>query len=64
MNKVIEMQEIMFETNVDTEIILGKVQRQMDTLNISDQGTSTSRKAVYQRERNTEKQGIGGGILK
>jgi hypothetical protein len=34
----------MLETNADPEIILGKVQRQMNTLTISDQGVSMSRK--------------------
>jgi len=37
------MEEIMLETNLDPEIILEKVQRQMDTLAILNQGASTSR---------------------
>jgi hypothetical protein len=37
------MEEIMIETNVDPEIILGKVQRKMDNLTIENQGASTSR---------------------
>jgi hypothetical protein len=34
MNKATKMEEIMLETDADPDIILGKVQRQMDTLNI------------------------------
>jgi hypothetical protein len=49
------MEEFMLETNVDPEIILGKVQRQMNTLSISHQGPSTS--------RSVENRGTGGGIL-
>jgi len=37
------MEEYMLETNVDPEIILGKVQRQMKTLALSSQGPSTSK---------------------
>ena len=44
MNKVTKMEEIMLETNENPKIILGKFQRQMDTLNIVDQGESNSRK--------------------
>jgi hypothetical protein len=49
------MEEYMLETNVDPEIILGKVQRQMTSLSISPQGPSTS--------RSSENRAIGGGIL-
>jgi hypothetical protein len=49
------MEEFMLETNVDPEIILGKVQRQMNTLSISHQGPSTS--------RSVENQATSGGIL-
>jgi hypothetical protein len=45
----------MLETNVDPEIILGKVQRQMTTLSISPQGPSTS--------RSVENRATGGGII-
>jgi len=45
----------MRETNVDLEIILGKVQRQMCGFSISHQGSSTS--------RSYENQGIVGAIL-
>jgi hypothetical protein len=43
MSKANEMEEIMIETNVDPEIILGKVQRKMDNLTIENQGASTSK---------------------
>ena len=45
----------MIETNVDYEIILGKVQRKMDNLTIANQGASTS--------RNVEKWGNRGGFF-
>jgi hypothetical protein len=57
------MEEIMLETDVDPEIILGKVQRQMDTLAISNQGASTSRNVENRGTRNVENRGVGGGIL-
>jgi hypothetical protein len=37
------MEEIMIETNVDPEIILGKVQREMTNLTIENQRASGSR---------------------
>jgi hypothetical protein len=64
MNKAMEMEEIMLETDVDPNIILGKVQREIDTLTISDQGASSSRRIEDQRTRNTGDRGISGGILK
>jgi hypothetical protein len=42
----------MIETNVDTKIILGKFQREMENLTIASQGASGS--------KNVEKSGIGG----
>ena len=42
----------MIETNVDPEIILGNVQREMGNLTISNQGSSSS--------KNVEKREIGG----
>ena len=45
----------MIETNVNLEIILGKVQREMANLTIANQGASSS--------KNVEKIGIGGGIF-
>jgi hypothetical protein len=53
--KEIEMEEIMIETNVNPEIILGKVQREMGNLTIENKGSSSS--------KNLEKRGIGGGIF-
>jgi len=41
--KEMKMEEFMLETNLDPEIILGKVNRQMDTLGITHQVPSTSR---------------------
>jgi hypothetical protein len=37
------MEEFIIETNVDLDIILGKVQRKMNNLTIENQGTSTSK---------------------
>jgi len=53
MNKATKMEEITLEIDANPKIILGKVQRQIDTLNISDQGASTSRKVEDQRAQNT-----------
>jgi hypothetical protein len=53
----------MLETYVDHDIILEKVQRQMDNIAISNQGASTSRNVENQRTRNVENRGFGGGIL-
>jgi len=44
----------MLETNVDPEIILGKVKIKINTLSISNHEPLTS--------RNVENRGIGGGI--
>jgi len=63
MHKATEMEEVMLETYVDPEIILGKVQTQIDTLAISNQGAYTSRNVENQGTRNNENRGIGGGIL-
>jgi hypothetical protein len=49
------MEEFTLETNVDPEIILGEVQREMSTMSISPQGPSTS--------RSTETRATDGGIL-
>jgi hypothetical protein len=54
--KETKMEEYMLETNVDPEIILGKVQRHMTSLALSSQVPSTS--------RNTEGRGVGGGFFK
>jgi hypothetical protein len=50
------MEEYMLETNVDPEIILGKVQRQMTSLTLSSQGPSTS--------RSTKVEQLGEGFFK
>jgi hypothetical protein len=41
--KETKMEEYMLDTNVNLEIILGNMQRQMTNLSISPQGPSTSR---------------------
>jgi hypothetical protein len=43
MRKETEMEGYMLESNVDPEIILGRVQRQMTSLSVSSQVPSTSR---------------------
>jgi hypothetical protein len=43
MRRVTEMEYFMIESEVDPEIILGKVQRQMIDLSLSSQVPSTSR---------------------
>jgi hypothetical protein len=54
----------MFEVGVDPDIILGKVQRQMDNLSISNKEASSSKRNKDQRTYHTQNQGVGGGILK
>jgi len=54
----------MLETNADPDIILSRFQREMDTLGISDQGASYSRRAENQRIENIGDRGVGRGILK
>jgi hypothetical protein len=49
--KATKMEEIMIETSVDPDIILGKVQRQLGSLNIDDQGASSLRKDEEQKSR-------------
>jgi hypothetical protein len=44
MTKATKMEEIMIEMGADPDIILRKVQRQMGSLNIDDQGASSSRR--------------------
>jgi hypothetical protein len=41
--KETKMEKYMLDTNVNLDIILGKIQRQMTNLSISPQGPSTSR---------------------
>jgi hypothetical protein len=64
MTKGTEMEEIMIETGVDPNIILGKVQRQLGGLSIDNQGSSSSRKNEEFKPRLTQNQTIGGGFFK
>jgi hypothetical protein len=64
MGKATEMEEIMFETGVDPDIILGKVRRQIDNLAISDQGASSSKKNEDKKTHHLGNQGVGGGFFK
>jgi hypothetical protein len=58
------MEEIMIEMGVDPDIILGKVQRQLGSLNIDDQGASSSRKNEEKKSRPIQNQATGGGFFK
>ena len=49
--KATEMEEIMFETGVDPDIILGKVRRQIDNLAIFYQGALRSKKNEDKKTR-------------
>ena len=53
--KATKMVEYVLETNVDHEIILGKVQRQMTSLALSSHGPSSS--------RSTKGGAVGAGIF-
>jgi hypothetical protein len=64
MTKATEMEEIMIETGVDPDIILGRVQRQMGGLNIDNQGASSSRKNEEFKPRVAQNQMVGGGFFK
>jgi hypothetical protein len=64
MIKATKMEEIMIETGVDPDIILGKVQRQLGGLNIDDKRASSSRKNEEQKSRSIQNQTIGGGFFK
>ena len=64
MVKSTEMEEIMIETSVNPDIILGKVQRQLEGLSIDNQGASSSRKNEEFKPRPTQNQTIGGGFFK
>jgi len=54
------MEEIILETCVNPDIILGKFQRKMDTFSVSNQGASTSRNVENWGTRNVENKGVGG----
>jgi len=58
------MEEIMLDMGVDPNIILEKVQRQMENLFISNQEASSSMRNEDQRTCHTENQGVGGVIFK
>jgi hypothetical protein len=64
MNKSIEMEEIMIEMGVDSDIILGKVQRKLGGLSIYNQGASSSRKNKKFKPRPAQNKIIGGGFFK
>jgi hypothetical protein len=49
------MEEIMIEMGVDPDIILGKVQRQLGSMNIDDQGASSSRKNEEKKSQSKSK---------
>jgi len=63
MSKETNMEEIILEIDVDPDIILGKFQRQMHSLGISNQGEYTSRNVENMGTRNIENRGVGGGIF-
>ena len=64
MTKSTEMEEIMIETGVNPNIILGRVQRHLGGLNIDNQGASSSRKNDEFRYRVAQNQMVGGGLFK
>jgi hypothetical protein len=63
MAKSTEMEEIMIETSVDPDIILGKVQRQQGGLSIDNQGASSSGKNEEFNLQPAQNQTMGGGFL-
>jgi len=58
------MEEIMIETGVDPDIILGKLQRQLGSMNIDYQGASSLRKNEEKKSRPIQNKAIGGGFFK
>jgi hypothetical protein len=62
--KPMKMEEIMIETGVDPDIILGRVQRQMDNLNITNQEASSSKKNEDKRPQLGENREVGGVFFK
>jgi hypothetical protein len=59
-----KMEDIILEIGVDLDIILRKIQIQMDNLSISNQEASTSKRNEDQTMCHTENQGVGGRIFK
>jgi hypothetical protein len=64
MTKATNMEEIMIETVVDPEIILGRVKRHMGALHIDNQGASSSRRNTDFKPQTTKKKMVGGGFLR
>jgi hypothetical protein len=64
MTKATKMEEIMIETGVDLDIILGIVQRQLGGLSIDKEGASSSRKNEEFKARLAHNQRMGGGFFK
>jgi hypothetical protein len=64
MTKATEMEEIMIQTGVDLDTILGKVQRQLGSLNIDDQGASSSRKNEEKNSWSIQNQATEGVFFK
>jgi hypothetical protein len=58
------MEEIIRETCIDPDIIIGRVHRQMDNLVISNQEASSSRRNKDQKTCHTKNQGVVGGFFK
>jgi len=54
----------MIEKGLEPNIILGRIQRKMDNINIVDQGASSSKKNEEKKPRSGENQAIGGGLFK
>jgi hypothetical protein len=63
-SKDTHMEEIMIETDIDPNIILGRVQRHMDSLNIVDQGAYSSKKNEDKCPLPGETQVVDGGLFK
>jgi len=59
------MEEIIIETGVDPDIILGKTQRQLGSLNIDDQESSSLiKKNEEKKSQSSQNQATGGGFFK
>jgi hypothetical protein len=64
MTKSTEMEEIMIETGIDPDIILGKVQRNIGGLIIDNQGASGLRKNEELKSRVAQNQMVVGGFFR
>jgi len=58
------MEEIMLETGADLDIILGKVQRQMENFTISNHDDSSLSWNKDKKTCHTKNQGVGGDLFK